>query len=45
MRPSGRGPLDSLYFAYPDFPALTCAELDGTRLPNQVANKIALAKM
>ncbi len=29
MRPSGKGPLESLYFNYPIFPARRVAELDG----------------
>jgi 3-(3-hydroxy-phenyl)propionate hydroxylase len=29
MRPAGRGPLDSLYFDYPLFPAERASELDG----------------
>jgi len=29
MRPAGKGPLDSLYFHYPRFPARHVAELDG----------------
>lgn len=29
MRPAGKGPLDSLYFHYPIFPALRAPELDG----------------
>ena len=29
MRPAGKGPLDSLYFNYPIFPARRVAELDG----------------
>ena len=35
MRPAGKGPLDSLYFNYPIFPARRVAELDGatTRHP------------
>ena len=30
MRPAGKGPLDSLYFSYPHFPARHVAELDGS---------------
>ena len=29
MRPAGKGPLDSLYFNYPSFPARHVPELDG----------------
>ena len=29
MRPAGKGPLDSLYFNYPIFPARRVPELDG----------------
>jgi len=29
MRPAGKGPLDSLYFDYPHFPARQVPELDG----------------
>ena len=29
MRPAGKGPLDSLYFNYPNFPARRVPELDG----------------
>ena len=29
MRPAGKGPLDSLYFNYPAFPARHAPELDG----------------
>ena len=32
MRPVGRGPLDSLYFTYPHFPARPVPELDGPGL-------------
>jgi 3-(3-hydroxy-phenyl)propionate hydroxylase len=30
MRPAGKGPLDSLYFTYPHFPARHVPELDGS---------------
>jgi len=30
MRPAGKGPLDSLYFDYPHFPAERAPELDGS---------------
>ena len=30
MRPAGKGPLDSLYFHYPHFPARHVPELDGS---------------
>src|SRR5260370_26746162 len=35
MRPAGKGPLDSLYFHYPHFPARHVPEIDGvaTRHP------------
>lgn len=29
MRPQGRGPLESLYFTYPQFDAARAPELDG----------------
>ena len=31
MRPAGKGPLDSLYFSYPHFPARRVPELDGIK--------------
>ncbi|MGH6641127.1 MAG: FAD-dependent monooxygenase [Bradyrhizobium sp.] len=37
MRPAGKGPLDSLYFNYPIFPARRVAELDGTAVRHPVA--------
>ena len=37
MRPAGKGPLDSLYFQYPHFPARHVAELDGNALRHPVA--------
>ena len=36
MRPAGRDPLDSLYFAYPTFPARRVPELDGARARHPV---------
>lgn len=36
MRPAGRGPLDSLYFTYPHFPARRVPELDGARARHPV---------
>src|SRR3979409_17723 len=37
MRPAGKGPLDSLYFNYPTFPARHVAELEGTAARHPVA--------
>src|SRR3954453_12739914 len=37
MRPAGKGPLDSLYFSYPHFPARRVAELDGATARHPVA--------
>jgi 3-(3-hydroxy-phenyl)propionate hydroxylase len=37
MRPEGRGPLDSLYFAYPHFEAKRAPELDGAAEAHPVA--------
>jgi len=37
MRPAGKGPLDSLYFNYPIFPARRVAELDGAVTRHPVA--------
>jgi 3-(3-hydroxy-phenyl)propionate hydroxylase len=37
MRPAGKGPLDSLYFNYPIFPARHVAELDGIAARHPVA--------
>src|SRR5207249_1258845 len=36
MRPAGKGPLDSLYFNYPIFPARHVPELDGTAVRHPV---------
>jgi 3-(3-hydroxy-phenyl)propionate hydroxylase len=36
MRPAGKGPLDSLYFKYPLFPARAVPELDGTSVRHPV---------
>ncbi len=36
MRPAGKGPLDSLYFNYPIFPARRVAELDGATVRHPV---------
>src|SRR4051794_35271265 len=36
MRPAGKGPLDSLYFRYPHFPARRVPELDGVRATHPV---------
>src|SRR6478752_10666049 len=36
MRPAGKGPLDSLYFNYPIFPARHVAELDGATVRHPV---------
>ncbi|QWG20376.1 FAD-dependent monooxygenase [Bradyrhizobium sediminis] len=37
MRPAGKGPLDSLYFHYPTFPARRAPELDGLAARHPVA--------
>jgi 3-(3-hydroxy-phenyl)propionate hydroxylase len=37
MRPAGKGPLDSLYFNYPIFPARRAPELDGVAARHPVA--------
>lgn len=37
MRPAGKGPLDSLYFSYPHFPARHVPELDGAAARHPVA--------
>ena len=37
MRPAGKGPLDSLYFNYPIFPARRVPELDGVAVRHPVA--------
>jgi 3-(3-hydroxy-phenyl)propionate hydroxylase len=37
MRPAGKGPLDSLYFNYPIFPARRAPELDGAAVRHPVA--------
>jgi len=37
MRPAGKGPLDSLYFNYPIFPARHVPELDGAAVRHPVA--------
>jgi len=37
MRPAGKGPLESLYFNYPIFPARRAAELDGAVVRHPVA--------
>src|SRR5215218_4705063 len=37
MRPAGKGPLDSLYFNYPIFPARRAPELDGATTKHPVA--------
>ena len=37
MRPAGKGPLDSLYFQYPHFPARHVPELDGNAARHPVA--------
>ncbi|MDP1883163.1 MAG: FAD-dependent monooxygenase, partial [Bradyrhizobium sp.] len=37
MRPAGKGPLDSLYFHYPHFPARHVPELDGVAARHPVA--------
>ena len=37
MRPAGKGPLDSLYFNYPIFPARRVAELEGATVRHHVA--------
>ena len=37
MRPAGKGPLDSLYFAYPNFPARDVPELHGVAARHKVA--------
>ncbi len=37
MRPAGKGPLDSLYFNYPIFPARHVPELDGVAARHPVA--------
>jgi 3-(3-hydroxy-phenyl)propionate hydroxylase len=37
MRPAGKGPLDSLYFGYPHFPARHVPELDGSTPRHPVA--------
>jgi 3-(3-hydroxy-phenyl)propionate hydroxylase len=37
MRPAGKGPLESLYFNYPIFPARRVAELDGATARHAVA--------
>ena len=37
MRPAGKGPLDSLYFNYPIFPARRVPELDGVSTRHPVA--------
>lgn len=37
MRPAGKGPLDSLYFKYPIFPARRVPELDGAATRHPVA--------
>ena len=37
MRPAGKGPLESLYFNYPIFPARRVAELDGAVTRHPVA--------
>ena len=37
MRPAGKGPLDSLYFSYPHFPARHVPELDGVKATHPVA--------
>lgn len=37
MRPAGKGPLDSLYFHYPTFPARRAPELDGIAARHPVA--------
>jgi 3-(3-hydroxy-phenyl)propionate hydroxylase len=37
MRPAGKGPLDSLYFTYPNFPARRVPELDGIAARHPVA--------
>lgn len=37
MRPAGKGPLDSLYFNYPIFPARRVPELDGVAARHPVA--------
>jgi 3-(3-hydroxy-phenyl)propionate hydroxylase len=36
MRPAGKGPLDSLYFDYPTFPAGRAPELDGVAVTHPV---------
>ena len=36
MRPAGKGPLDSLYFTYPHFPARQVPELDGVQARHPV---------
>jgi 3-(3-hydroxy-phenyl)propionate hydroxylase len=36
MRPAGKGPLDSLYFDYPHFPARPVPEIDGVATKHQV---------
>ncbi|MGC2319020.1 MAG: FAD-dependent monooxygenase [Bradyrhizobium sp.] len=36
MRPAGKGPLDSLYFNYPNFPARHVPELDGIAVRHPV---------
>ena len=36
MRPAGKGPLDSLYFNYPKFPARRVPELDGVKATHPV---------
>ena len=37
MRPAGKGPLDSLYFSYPHFPARRVPELEGVKATHPVA--------
>jgi 3-(3-hydroxy-phenyl)propionate hydroxylase len=37
MRPAGKGPLDSLYFKYPIFPARRVPELEGATIRHPVA--------
>src|SRR5258705_6832778 len=37
MRPAGKGPLESLYFSYPNFPARRVPELDGIAARHPVA--------
>ena len=37
MRPAGKGPLESLYFNYPIFPAKQVPEMDGTTTQHPIA--------